>query len=700
VTRGITPGQPGAMSSVVGQRFAGEFLRKPLPLTADAIEPDGAQFELIAEPPQDGRLVAVLVVADRAGDVVGPFPLLAIVEQRVLALPGSQPFERFGIDADPEQREIADVAVDFPLGTFDALVGFEQHVGDFFEPPPDGVPDPENDVDPAEPDQKVAEIVDERRVGHPQVDLKRVLGQGREQSLQRLFTRHDMAHLAGLLRRKTSSVTTRTDILRREVGSYQASPNSGTTELRVAGHVPVNSTSWSGPRLTGTTARGRGFSRMFVKSEGVLTAPGARLSVPRAAGESVRRERRMHTKSAVDSRLMLRFLQAVYNAGLLAVLMPALACAEGPVEDEGRREQLQEPNAEAPKRPAPGDFRIPPVMSNPAKAAARPGVIVLFDGRVIGGKVEEVAAGYLLTRPDGFSETIPSAYVRVSAETLDAAYEKMRDSIRVPLPHEHVELAQWCAKQGLLDAAQEQLTEALRLDPNRRDARELLKQIDAMLHQKPIHAAADTPQPRTGDGFIAPEARTATDVSRETTAAFVRRAQPLLLNKCGNAACHGPQTTTPFQLAHVRSGAGSRAATLDNLQAVLRRIDARTPETSPLLESLATGAHKRVFQGQAGKTQRIQLEDWLRLAAVDLEGGSDVAATPKDFPDVIAAMNVVPAKEMAAAGLKKAEEPPKLRAIPKETLLRAVLEEERPDPFDPEAFNRAVHGAEAEIRRP
>jgi hypothetical protein len=381
-------------------------------------------------------------------------------------------------------------------------------------------------------------------------------------------------------------------------------------------------------------------------------------------------------------------------AGLL--LANLVLCPARGAEPESLTDVIStEPEADPPGLLKPDRRAVPvPMASNgPAKSAATTKVLVLFDGRVIGGTIEEGPSGYRLTRRDGFSETIPAAFVRVAADSLEAAYQTMRDSIRAPLPNEHVELAEWCIKQGLYVEAEEQLGEALRLDPNRRDARDLLRTVDSLTRRKPIHAAAEDPRSRTDDGFEAAAPRTATDLSREAMATFVRRTQPLLLNKCGNASCHGSKTTTEFQLTAARGGTGPRATTLANLDMILSRINAGSVASSPLLESLSSDAHQRVFSGAAGKAQRTQLEAWLKQAAGVSDAGGE-KATPS-FPDVMAAMNVVVEEPPIAGGLKKAARPPQLKPVEESDVVKAVLESERPDPFDPDAFNRAVHGAAA-----
>src|SRR5690242_6506762 len=83
----------------------------PLPVGAHLAEAIGTQLELLAEPAQDGGLVAVAVVLKGAGDVIGPFPLGAVINEVVARQHGAEAFEGLGIDSGPEQGEVADVAM-------------------------------------------------------------------------------------------------------------------------------------------------------------------------------------------------------------------------------------------------------------------------------------------------------------------------------------------------------------------------------------------------------------------------------------------------------------------------------------------------------------------------------------------------------------------------------------------------------------
>src|SRR5262245_52693748 len=79
---------PGRSSSVL---HPSSFLFNQLPAVgglgefgADAIEAEGAQLKLLAQPAEDGGLVAVGVVLERAGNEVGALALGGVVDEAVL----------------------------------------------------------------------------------------------------------------------------------------------------------------------------------------------------------------------------------------------------------------------------------------------------------------------------------------------------------------------------------------------------------------------------------------------------------------------------------------------------------------------------------------------------------------------------------------------------------------------------------------
>ncbi|MBX3444425.1 MAG: hypothetical protein KF774_18645 [Planctomyces sp.] len=345
--------------------------------------------------------------------------------------------------------------------------------------------------------------------------------------------------------------------------------------------------------------------------------------------------------------------------------------------------------------PIPIESRDADARPIPAESAGEHAVLVLFDGRVVTGNITLVRDGYHLGLPGGAAQVLPQAVVRVSADSLEAAYEKLRDAIRNPSPDEHLGLARWCLQQKLWDGAREQLRDGLRLDPNRRDLRELLVRVEDHLNPAGRHRQPDAEAVRTADGFLEAAPRTAAGMLPDALPAFVRRVQPLMVNKCANAGCHGSKTTTEFQLIAVRSTTPSgRAHTLQNLEAVLRWVDADRPADSPLLAALRDDVHSRVFAGTGGAVQQKVLTDWVSsVVRDDVPEDGDPFVASKSTAAVIRTAAAVTTQERAPNPLRKAASPPRLQPVEKDPLLRDVLMEERPDPFDPEAFNREVGSA-------
>ncbi len=330
--------------------------------------------------------------------------------------------------------------------------------------------------------------------------------------------------------------------------------------------------------------------------------------------------------------------------------------------------------------------------------------LVLFDGRVVEGGIEERPGGYMVSQPAG-AIVLPFELIRVAASSLTEAYEKQRDNFAFPTANDHLGLAQWCYTNKLYAQANAELEAVLRLEPQRSEARELLKRVDAATSRETARRTA--PQ---GSGAGSGD-RTTGRIRTETHAEFIRRIQPLLVNKCGNATCHGMASSNGFRLANVRAGLRHQRLPSDqNLAAVLAQISAESPQQSPLLLKPRDGempVHRGVFFGATGDNQVQMLRDWIAGAAADLvDSGAvtEVVSAPGTEPAPAAPAITSPDRAPTTPAVESPETAfsrpkPKIIEIPRSgsprssDLLRKVLDEERPDPFDPEAFNRQVHGA-------
>jgi hypothetical protein len=330
------------------------------------------------------------------------------------------------------------------------------------------------------------------------------------------------------------------------------------------------------------------------------------------------------------------------------------------------------------------------------------------------GNITEQNGGYFVLQSNGGQVFMPFDVIRLSATSLVEAYEKQRDTLKRPTAADHLTLAQWCFDNKLYDQANEQLAAALRLEPQRSDARSLLKQVAAAQGSSATDAPGDAP---ADPGATSSNSRALGGLQPATSGDFTRRIQPVLVNKCGNATCHGSASHNSFQLMNPGLARSQRRLeTEQNLTATMGQIDRERPDLSPLLrkpqdrESLV---HRGVFIGPLGDGQIKMLLEWVRQVAGEMD--APVVAAGEEEPE-----QIQPASGVAApgeAGVSQAgvvsplvieiprtpkprerAEPPVRRAAPEvddAAFLKSILDEERPDPFDPDEFNRQVHGRAA-----
>jgi len=380
--------------------------------------------------------------------------------------------------------------------------------------------------------------------------------------------------------------------------------------------------------------------------------------------------------------------------------------------------------------------------------ARPPTMMVLNDGRVLYGQISERPGGYMIESP-GSKQVVPYELIRLLASSLEDAYVKQRDAMKMPRAGDHLALAQWCKDNKLYALATEQLEAALKLEPNRGEARRMLQEVVDLTQTKSPPAAG---RYRVITGGAPVVERTSAGISPGSQTEFVRRVQPILVNRCGNATCHGSASDNSFKLINVRSGLRQqRLETELNLAAVLKQIDTRKPSQSPLLVRPADDAsreHRGAFSAVAGASQQQRLREWVLAVAREQKKAApsnDVwAADDSDFAAQAAYAfgedppqspgngdirqlvheDDVPEPEAPDPQVSESVESPLLIEIPRpaqpvsqpaspdksrppatqkspatpparqqqSAFVREILEQDRPDAFDPNEFNRKAHG--------
>ena len=329
------------------------------------------------------------------------------------------------------------------------------------------------------------------------------------------------------------------------------------------------------------------------------------------------------------------------------------------------------------------------------------GLLVLIDGKVLNGQ--------FTPRPDGYDVRlaagrmfIGSERVRFFATDLPDAYQRMRLSQAELTPEVHVELARWCLTHKLHQQAHREVLDALHLDPNRTDAKRIL----AALVQKSESSGGTS----SGSGLTeypsirkssAPsvETRSLGGLSRSVAQDFTRRVQPLLMNKCANAGCHGGGTGSSFQLASAHRFSSPTIAER-NLAAVLGQIDLAQPARSALLNEIE-GSHGNsntpLFRGRLGAQQINVLRNWVLSAANDIAPSTNAEDPPVERDIQLTSANRV----QTDLGSEPRDRSPDV-AIPHgrqlsqsetdPTFLAEAKRANAHDEFNPTAFNTRFHG--------
>ena len=323
---------------------------------------------------------------------------------------------------------------------------------------------------------------------------------------------------------------------------------------------------------------------------------------------------------------------------------------------------------------------------------ADPGLLVLNSGRVVHGELLPRPGGYDVMLPAG-RMFVPSVQIRFTAESMDGAYQRMKDSITELTPSTHLELARWCLQNHLPQRARREVLDALHLDPYNDNARRMLEDLrrEEQRVSLSVHRKTNVVEshPSSIDKVFA-DRRSLGGLPEELATTFTRRVQPLLQNKCGNSRCHSSGLNS-FVVTPVR-GASTAHIAERNLAAVLNQIRFDDPVNSPLLAA-TRGPHGRsnrlLFSGQTGRVQTELLKKWVLSVANELGASEQSVSHQSGEQDV--AEPVVQTAQVKVAGSRAGDSGAALNSADRR-FLTAADAATRPDEFDPRVFNRRYHG--------
>lgn len=284
------------------------------------------------------------------------------------------------------------------------------------------------------------------------------------------------------------------------------------------------------------------------------------------------------------------------------------------------------------------------LLTPPTIAAER--VVLLNNGGVLTGQVTETESR-VIVHQNGTRAVLAPREVDAVVKDLDAAY--LYQAARVPSGNvvARERLLGWCIQKHLVERAQEQFRllgqehpelPRLTLWQRRIQSHDRLAGRTVLPSSIPQHP--DRARAMAAEGSL----------SDATQAQFVRRIQPILLNRCAAGGCHGRGTESRYGLVKARAPL-PRALSQRNLGATLRQLDG--PAEQSLLWISAIERHGSAEKWPIRDAELETLFHWIQRAAQESLG---TAKSPKT------------SKVAAVLGVQNANR----------------------DPFDPAQFNQMI----------
>lgn len=370
--------------------------------------------------------------------------------------------------------------------------------------------------------------------------------------------------------------------------------------------------------------------------------------------------------------------------------------------------------------------------------------VLLKNDRTLEGKVEQRGDFYSIQVAEQSRVSIPKSQVEHVGASKLALYEHKRSKIHNWEVGDHFQLTRWCLLNGLLDQAVVHYQEvAKEHGPHPRVKQLALELKNKLLEVPEFRTHLGLTPDTTHEESLLPEGQqvdsnatavvnaSATLVGAamhpEIAAHFSRRIQPILLNRCSQAACHGAQSDNGLRLIEPYRAAYQRVSS-QNLASVLGQISMDPGQIAPLIR-YATEAHGIQTQPAIAvtETQLLQeLAQWIQfvqspvipaVSHVNTSVGQAVPAMGFGLPAHYSpAVTLVPVQP-GSSGLKPVPKFPEAgmpgvanHANPRdfpggdvplesemaelERQLQQILGETQPaqtfqsDPFDPDEFNR------------
>jgi hypothetical protein len=211
------------------------------------------------------------------------------------------------------------------------------------------------------------------------------------------------------------------------------------------------------------------------------------------------------------------------------------------------------------------------------------GVLLLRNGEAIEGRIVRSGDRYEITMP-GAEMHFRAQDVQSVCRDFMEAYQQRRLVIRLDSAQAHLDLAQWCLRNNLLQLAANEVREATAIDASH-PLIPLVERRLQMASNPPETKVASQARPQRPGPTVQELDRMVRGMPPKTVENFAKIIQPVLMNQCASGGCHGQGTECGFRLLRSPIGSAPTARlTQRNLFATLQWIDFQDPGQSPLLK--------------------------------------------------------------------------------------------------------------------
>ncbi len=363
------------------------------------------------------------------------------------------------------------------------------------------------------------------------------------------------------------------------------------------------------------------------------------------------------------------------------------------------------------------------------------GVVLLHNGETLQGRITRQGDRYFVGMERG-EISLRASDIDCCCRSPAEAYAVLLGRVHGDWPEDYLKLADWCQRNGLVAESAAAIAEAKRLAPSHPMIGLIERRL--IMAQNPVVAPPPSVSAAAGEVSGSDLDRLIRGMPPGTVETFTDVVQPLLMNNCTTAGCHGPSSTNQFSLLRAPTGrAASRRLTQQNLYRVLRWVNRDDPADSPLVTVPAKphgSAAAPIFASHRASHYQ-QIVDWVyrvsrpgdaptalmaaqgwdsalgNAASHAVPAASDSLANPFDTGPVVAVghaevltweglpgVAVVDAASVAPPSAVPAPAVPGAPVMANESessskaARRQSPVEANADPFDPDVFNRRYHG--------